>query len=232
MVESAFRSVVAACLVAVLGGCTTQPPSPDPETSKRNLVMELESETVAFVHKDDDGDILPYCAGVWVGRRHVLTAAHCMSGEHDIAMMTASSAYGVSEPLVPGVLLREDVRTDLALVETVIDPPPHRTSRLALHLPYPGDVAHVVGHTTGYLWTYTVGTVAAVRRGAQGPRGTKLTALQVSAFVWFGNSGGGVWNKSGDLMGISSWVSVSAPGLAFFVSSEEIRKFLVGPSRD
>lgn len=219
-----FLAVVVVLLCGTQVGCIVQPPAPDAAPPAQELVVQIERKTVAFV-KSLDGEVVPYCAGVWVGQREVLTALHCIVDENQLLVTVDRGGDKMSGPVFRGTLLKGDLRTDLALVETNTSEN-HPVARVSHLTPRPGDQIHIVGHTIGYPWSYTPGAVAAVRHGEQGPRSMNLTTLQVSAFVWFGNSGGGAWNVTGELVGISSWVSARAPGIAFFVSPGEIRNFL------
>lgn len=207
-------------LVAAVLGCSQATPTSMPSIVDRRAVIDsIEASTVAFV-RSDNPEPEPYCAGVWVGQEQVLTALHCMIEEDPILVLVTQRG-----PIVLGQIIAGDARTDLVLLETT-PVPSHPIANVARRMPRPGDGIHVVGHTVGYPWTYTSGTVAAIRLGATGPQGSSLTALQVSALVWFGNSGGGAWNEAGELVGISSWVSTRGPGLSFFVAAPELRKFL------
>lgn len=61
---------------SALTGCYTHARLRHPE-SRLTLVDELKSNTVALVVRDKDGDINPFCSGVWVDKDVVLTADHC-----------------------------------------------------------------------------------------------------------------------------------------------------------
>ena len=128
-------------------------------------------------------------------------------------------------------VLAVDWEHDLALVkvnkEEMATVAAHPVATLAregsLHV---GDDVHIVGHTVGMWWSYTRGWVAQVRPGMDGPDGDKkYDCVQVSAPVWFGNSGGGAFNANGELIGISSFIR-KVPNMSFFVDTEHLRTFL------
>jgi S1-C subfamily serine protease len=50
--------------------------------------------------------------------------------------------------------------------------------------------------------------------------------MQVSAPIWYGNSGGGAFDAEGSLVGIASFKAL-APNVAFYVHLETIREFLL-----
>ena len=227
------------------------------------MVDQLKADTVALVVRDDDGDIAPYCAGVWVAKDKFLTADHCakapieqvvlsMAGEVDtddeeqVAMlkkqvedledgfeatyMTASESTGIyREPkaIHKAKVLMHDTEHDLAMM-VVTDPPDHPITDVAGETPAVGEDVQVMGHPTGLTWTYTRGIVSAYREENFRPvasRHKKGPFLQVAGEVWKGNSGGGAYNMSGELIGIASFVA-PAPNECFFVHLDTIKAFL------
>ena len=125
------------------------------------------------------------------------------------------------------VVLASDPDHDLALVRVtgdVNDVPKHENARLATSV-REGDDAHIMGHPGGLLWSYYRGVVAAIRPHETGPHEVAMDTIQVSAPVWFGNSGGGAFNQDGQLIGIASWIR-KIPNVAFFVKFTEVNKLL------
>lgn len=118
-----------------------------------------------------------------------------------------------------------DREHDLALVKvTDRDIPRHPVAYVASEV-HPGEDVHIVGHPVGLWWSYTHGWVSQIRPHAAGPDDSHRDTIQVSAPVWFGNSGGGAFNANGELIGISSFLR-RGPNLAFFVDHNTIRHFL------
>lgn len=101
--------------------------------------------------------------------------------------------------------------------------PPHAYAELANQPPAIGEQVEVVGHQRGLYWSYTHGTVSAYRTTMP----IKLTGpwMQVQAPVFFGNSGGGCFDKDGKLIGIASFIA-PAPQASFFVHLRNLRLFL------
>jgi len=129
----------------------------------------------------------------------------------------------------PGIVLAIDADDDLALVRATTDElnptvAYHAIASLANEATV-GEEVHVVGHTMGLWWTYSHGVVAQLRSNARQPSGSKTDVIQVSAPVWFGNSGGGSFNDRGELLGIASWI-VKAPEVGFFIRFNVIERFL------
>lgn len=73
------KSLVALVLASAgaMAGCCTAEVVKHPVT-RTEMVSVLKTDTVALVHKDSDGDTMPYCAGVWVDKETILTANHCV----------------------------------------------------------------------------------------------------------------------------------------------------------
>lgn len=128
-----------------------------------------------------------------------------------------------------GFVTAYDPVRDLALVKMTKDtlPPAHPIVRLSKDSIHSGDRVHIVGHTVGMWWTYTPGSIAMVRdfEGPLYPDST-VKMLQVSCAAYFGNSGGGVFDTNGHLLGIASFLYGRAPNLVFFVHRDEIFSFL------
>jgi hypothetical protein len=208
------------------------------------------SSTVALVFQVE-GEYRPFCTGVWVEDKKILTANHCINA---VAKAIAQKESGDEEALVPddtvgtpihyilenevqavgqepyaihlGKAVKVDEDHDLALVEALGPVPSHDVAKLVSTSPAIGEKLHFVGHVRGLYWTYVDGIVAAYREDLvhKGP------IMQVSAPVYFGNSGGGAFTESGELCGIASYL-MPAPITAGYIHAESIRKFLM-PSDD
>lgn len=212
------------------------------------LVKGMNYDTVGLV-LPVEGDVgaKVYCTGVWVGEKEILTAHHCVQavaniiagisdGDEDapvddvkIHYIVQGEVEGVQEEpngIHLGKVSADDSTHDLALVNVVGNViPPHGVVDLADIGPGVGERVEVVGHVRGYYWTYIEGVVASYRDSVPGV--DKMGPfMQVSAPIYFGNSGGGIFNNSGELVGIVSFLDGSAPLLNFAVSLKNIDNFL------
>lgn len=213
-------------------------------------VSIIRSETVALVTEDPDGDITPYCAGVWVAADRILTAEHCSMAQkvkEDAERLTSrdpdvpdvpfyrysidSDSTGVwKDPRVTRGLkvIKRDATHDLMLLQTLDqkETPSHAIASIAVDLPNVGSKVHIMGHPSAISWTYTPGTIAAYRNEeALRLAKNKGPFIQIVGPIWKGNSGGGAFTESGELIGIASFLA-PAPNQAFFVHADTIRDFL------
>jgi S1-C subfamily serine protease len=122
-----------------------------------------------------------------------------------------------------------DHDTDLALLAP-INPdslPTHTYGKLADHSPAIGSTVSCVGSPHGLYGTFIQGTVSAYRDDMSAV-GLDLTGpwLQASIPVYFGNSGGSLYDDDGNICGVSSFIA-PVPITAFFVSLPTIRKLLI-----
>jgi len=236
-------------IIAMMLGCTGCAGSLKGSVESKEpsaLIKHMGSSTVALVYPSGD-EVHVYCTGVWVGDNAILTAAHCVKGaakmiarDHEdefdadldlagtpIHYTTELGVEGVGkEPsviyLAKAVYVNED--TDLALVQTVgKTTPAHDTAELASASPGVGERVHIVGMPAGLYWSFIDGTVAAYRTDLFEDRSG--TYMQVSAPIYFGNSGGGVFDEDGKLVGIASFM-MRVPSTGFFVHLNTIKKML------
>lgn len=212
--------------------------------SPSSTTAHMGNSTVALVMADEDGDVRPYCTGVWVTEDEILTANHCVEAVarhlYDVDEETPVDPVGVKihyivekeavlgeEPTAMhlGHVKAVNEDNDLALIKVELSGvPTHEYADVADELPALGERVLCVGHPRGLYWSYVQGVVSAYRKSMPGmDKGGPF--VQVSAPVWFGNSGGGVFDTSGRLVGIASFIT-KAPNTAFYIHADNIKKFL------
>jgi serine protease Do len=185
-----------AALVVALVGCTTLRPT-KPQTFNP-AVADLQSKTVAIIVADEDG-VSARCSGVWVDANRFVTAHHCIGDDDLIAYVGRDDVLkrqGQTRlALRFGYVSADDPEHDVALV-TVNEVSSHGTAVLAKNV-YAGLVVRTMGHPFGLLWSFSAGHIAAVRTGDDGE-----SWVQSTAPISPGNSGGGLFNEAGELVGV------------------------------
>jgi S1-C subfamily serine protease len=121
-------------------------------------------------------------------------------------------------------LIARDETIDLALLSALGAPMAHPYAYVSGAPIASGDRVHIVGHTTGLPYSYTPGWISDIR-GIPGPEPIHGQFIQVFSGAWGGNSGGGMWDESGGLIGICSFRTTGAP-LTFFVARDTVADFL------
>lgn len=217
------------CCVGSHGNGAQPVVSRHPETSLdgKAAAERIMRMTVAILAESDNVKITS-CAGVWVEKNLILTAAHCVDEEKKFYKYATIDDID-SDDTRYAIVLRADEGDDLALL--FVDPdsvPEHPIAVLTPEAIAAGDSVDIVGHTAGYPWTFSRGCVSAVRENIRTASGSYVKKIaQISAPVWMGNSGGGAFDKNGYLVGLSSWISKSGPDLAFFIHKDVIEAFLI-----
>jgi S1-C subfamily serine protease len=238
--------VVVLFLLALLVGCSSQPKLP----SKVQLVSELQSSTVGLVRLSLQIELTPeeikiepvtrvFCSGVWVSGSSIVTAQHCVDemqiGE-ELAYVVQSDVYeseGKAKKLMKvkiAKLAAVDPEHDLAILRALV-PPPHEVAPLSLENIAPGMAVHTMGHPLGMWFSYSSGEVSAVRRmympaGEDDPIGKDTLWVQTFAPISPGNSGGGLFDEYGRLLGICSRGRRDGQGLNFYIHRDHIAALL------
>lgn len=238
-------------LVGCLGQRKVETPVKPSEITRIEAMRKAGSVTVALVHEDGVADVSVYCTGVWISKDEILTAAHCMLGlanhigqqlgEEDepievdpykmpIHYTTEKEVRGIGqEPggMHLGKLSAISVKNDLAVIKVypqgLVE---HPVAELADTVPAIGEEIICVGHPQELYWTYVEGTVSAYRDGfpGKGP-GKDIRLIQVQAPIWMGNSGGGLFDSRGRLIGIASFIA-RAPDVGLYIHRDVIKEWL------
>lgn len=221
-----MRQFLALLFVLVFGACAL----PQEPATPRNAasVTELTAKTVALV-MPRASSVRAYCSGVWVGPKAILTAHHCV----DLGLTPIY--YGSKEDVLDfegqelkpatvrmASILALDPEHDLALLEAS-DAPPHGTAKVALSGIDPGAPVAAMGHPFGLWFSYSAGHIAAVRVLDLEPT---AIYVQTTAPTSKGNSGCGLFDARGDLVGIAHAGIPSGSNLAFYVHAKHVSDFL------
>lgn len=241
-----MRAVFLFFVALFLGACCSTsgkgPLSPVPSTTG---AATLTSKTVALVDVDEeDGNTRAFCTGVWVGPKTILTAAHCVEQSPLAGFLGVQEhfRYAVrSDIFVNGseieakypvthemdVTMRDEAH-DLALLEAKGQTPSHEIAELGAN-PEQGAHVEAMGHSKGLWWSYSSGDVAAIRFAPLGSE--PMTWIQTTTPISPGNSGGGLFDEQGKLVGICSrgLSSPRAQNINFFAHTDYIRALLEGP---
>jgi S1-C subfamily serine protease len=91
-----------------------------------------------------------------------------------------------------------------------------------------GDPVFAIGNPHGLGWTHTQGTISQFRTKESGVH--RLRVIQMQTAVNPGNSGGGLYDQKGDLVGIVTWSQDKrvSEGLNFAIAMESVLPLLPG----
>lgn len=139
------------------------------------------------------------------------------------------TAYHVAKPLstcrletndYAGIkIVIADKKKDLAILISST----HTTIKTVLVDPVIGEHIYAIGYPNPIIQK---GAIVAVTDGLVVSYYDEQELHRTSAPVYFGNSGGGVWNNKGQLVGIVLATIPQLDGYSFFISSSEVKKLL------
>jgi len=177
--------------------------SPEPPFFMRGFsaITESEESQVGYLATEDRKK---YASGVLITSRHVLTAGHCADTVVPHWFVSGGEFYRVKTVVVhPQYKINNTVFVDLAILvldrECSAVPSPHPKQHITN---IRGEPLTAVGYgggikrksLPGVFWYY--GTLI------ENP--TVFKMLPLDGTVWFGDSGGAIYNNSGVLVGIIS----------------------------
>lgn len=201
---------LAAVLVAFfLVGCVSQrAPSHATLDAATSVVVSVE-----FAVEPGEKPARTHCSGVVIDVGLILTNSHCTS-------IDAKRPYTVrfkDGTHSHGHLLRRAEGYDAALL--VVDPRATRhVARVSSTLPVLGAAVFAVGHPYALGWTVTLGAVSHQHRVFSADEDSEIadrTWIQIDAAVNPGNSGGGLFNVRGELIGVPTMKRAGGDNLAF-----------------
>lgn len=235
--------VLGALLAIGSGCCASTKAIITPQTTdevNEEAVNKMQDSTVALV-RGSKGEREAYCGGVWIEHDTILTAAHCVEMEGrsiletppweeynpigDIIAFMNYSDIDNEENVWIGVVNQHDKNRDLATLQVLGNSSKHSIAKILKKDVNSGKILHVMGHPAGIVWTYTRGYVAKIRKVNVADE-SNVKVVQVSAPIWFGNSGGGAFDSDGNLVAICSLINTRAPNISFFIHKDEILEFL------
>lgn len=213
-------SLFLAFMVAFLAGCCVHSSSVLAPANPESLVHQ----TIALV-RVGEGSVMTYCSGVFISQTEILTAQHCAqavaNGFLPINRITHNQGVLINFQVFKhgaihsALVWAEDPEHDLAILR-LIDLFPHSYADLALSNPEIGDGLMLVGHPSQHVWTFLRGTLSAIQPNR----------WQIQAPMWFGLSGGPVFNMQGEIIGISLAIARNAPDMGFAADLQTLKDFI------
>lgn len=203
--------------------------TPSDEESVMSNVQDLRDKTIALVSIDGEGEDENFrvCTGVWVSKHAILTANHCVEKDIVGQKETFLTYYDVKSKkedesfkkyLKTSYFVKRDADHDIALLMTTEDY--YHTISSIGESPKVGEVVYTMGHPLGLFYSYSVGTVAAIRKNEDG------TYIQATVPISPGNSGGALFNSEGEIIGMCDFYVPSGQNLNFFTHVKYIRQLI------
>lgn len=124
-------------------------------------------------------------------------------------------------------VIYDNARQDLALLRVISETtlPAHGFVRLAKESPPVGAKVEAMGHIERQYFSYREGVVSSYRDTMKfgGEKDIDGPFLQASILVYMGDSGGGLFDDEGHLIGIASFVNGATSGLVYYIALPTIR---------
>jgi hypothetical protein len=228
--------------------------------SDKLMIRKLKRSTLALV-KEEGPKYTTYCAGVWLDELTAVTAYHCIEPDW-IKRGEVKPTSPIADEIILGSKVwfktyaeamyadtmnnftdrGHEARTvavdragDLALLKSMVSVD-HDSVHITTEAGDDGERTHVIGHPHNTPFAYSPGIVSGTqfRPTVYGPVGVPM--YEIIGFVWYGSSGGGVFNRDGELMGIISTIDVdpsksetypdSGPRIGWAIHNLRIRQLL------
>lgn len=201
----------------LLGGCTPKEVKLAEKISKSTVLVHIK---VQVENKQGMGT----CSGVVVSEDEILLANHCVSMPEGVKLkqIWVKDYDGRSQKATVGMRFPE---FDLAVLNVKINETPAKLADSA----QVGETCYVVGHPLGIAWVVSKGIVS--RNYLVDSSFKDASFFVTDAVVLPGNSGGGVWNEKGELLGIVSMStsmmgSYGAAGLGIIIDISSVKRVL------
>lgn len=203
------------------------------ENARLDIVSDI-ADTVVVV--DSSSGIIIYSNNEY---SLVLTANHVIMEDiknndpiEVASMLILLGEDGTPKGLIDKVeakIVGVDEKKDLALLRVPFKNKPYsKVGRLPLRL---GQRIYSAGNPNFNYETIASGVVSNVRRVVIKEDGTAFEAIQVDAGTIFGQSGGGLFNESGELVGVASGVDLyegdPVTYCGYYVRGSDVRNFLL-----
>lgn len=192
--------------------------------------QRLEDRTVALVMRRDDDSLRPFCSGVWVSKTTILTAAHCVKdigSDEDLSYLVHADVAPMVDGLRPRTahLYARDAAHDLALLRAV-EPPAHSIAQTRSADIEQGMFAEAMGHSLGLWFSFSSGQVSALRVETD-DEAVQTWYVQSTAPISPGNSGGGLFDEDGRLIGIAHGYFPKGENLNLFIHRAHVDALLL-----
>ena len=173
--------------------------------SAKDVFTKVAPSVVVVLALDEQGKTTGQGSGVVVGDYEVVTNCHVLRKAADVAVRQAADWSARETYRMPAYLLARNDERDLCLlfVDQLPEPPAAQAVRLgAAKVLSVGEEVYAVGAPAGLELSLSRGVVSQLR-GAFGKRSAPL--VQTDAAISPGSSGGGLFNQSGELVGITTF---------------------------
>ena len=154
----------------------------------------------------------------------ILTNKHVIGAHNSSAMRivfyNGEESTAKVEWLAPG-------ETDLAIISCeALTMKDYEPSRLAPAVVAQGERVFAIGNPMNLPWSYTEGVISGIRQHEE--NGKDVTIYQTQTPINQGNSGGGLYDMTGLLIGINTWTKDKSvtEGLNFAISTRSILELL------
>lgn len=168
--------------------------------------------------KKEDRRVYSECSGTYIAPNMILSAAHCFTGINQEFIWARGPNESIGYPVK---LIRLSGARDLALLES---PLRHSYAKLG-NMPQQGDEVLNVGSPLFFEFVVSEGVVGMIN--VRIPTFTSHY-LMTTAMINPGSSGGGAFNKKGQLIGVNTMTVglFGWSGISLAVSVEDVKQFL------
>ena len=177
----------------------------------------LPNASVVKVMADQGHGTIRQGSGVVVGAGLVATNAHVTAGAPTVRVSSGTQTWLVQSR-------KDDLHRDLSVL--VIPGLPLPAALLASSMPAVGQTVTAIGFPSGHGPTASFGKVT----GLWSYLGAEV--LQSDAFTAPGSSGGGLFDREGRLIGLTTFFFTSSPGIHFSVPVRWIEELMRDPEAE